>query len=304
MHDRSPRKNLASSNHKADDAVIEELTRTTGIESQFLKGFRAGTGNAHSRPQWASPRCPTRPEDIAYSLFGVSGLHLPVSYGKPAANALGRQLAEIISQSGDISVLDWVGETSPFHSCFPAHITSYGALPLPPHQQLDLEEHSSMSGESTSEALQKLNDSLAKLPLPRFLNRRLILPCIAHRVAAVLLKEENQYACGYTYEIQASGLRPLEVTLSDKLENATIAPPGTLRVVRPWHSKLPGPSAGLDTPAAEQVLFMLARPCNAILLTELPRNEFKRIASSAFLVAQPADVTGILESEVGHFDIV
>ncbi|KAI6143990.1 hypothetical protein BKA82DRAFT_160774, partial [Pisolithus tinctorius] len=98
-------KNPASSNHKTDVAVIEELERATGIESRFLTDFHPGMDNARSRLQWASLRRTTRPEDIAYSLFGIFNLHLPVFYGESAENALGRLLAEIVSQSGDVSVL-------------------------------------------------------------------------------------------------------------------------------------------------------------------------------------------------------
>ncbi|KAI6037745.1 hypothetical protein EDC04DRAFT_3064107, partial [Pisolithus marmoratus] len=118
-------KNTMSSNHKMDDTILDELERATGIEHRFLTNFSPGMDDARSRLQWASLRHTTRPEDIAYSLFGIFNLHLPVLYGESAENALGRLLAEIISQSGDISILDWVGEVSPFHSCFPAHITSY-----------------------------------------------------------------------------------------------------------------------------------------------------------------------------------
>ncbi|KIO09209.1 hypothetical protein M404DRAFT_102054, partial [Pisolithus tinctorius Marx 270] len=100
-------KNLTSSNHKTDKVVLEELEGASGIESQFLTRFSPGTDDARSRLQWASLRRTTRPEDIAYSLFGIFNLHLPVLYGEPAEKALGRLLAEIISQSGDISVLDW-----------------------------------------------------------------------------------------------------------------------------------------------------------------------------------------------------
>ncbi|KIO09299.1 hypothetical protein M404DRAFT_132195, partial [Pisolithus tinctorius Marx 270] len=113
-------KNLASSNHKTDVAVLEELEVATGIESRFLSKFSPGMDHARSRLQWASLRRTTRPEDIGYSLFGIFNLHLPVLYGESAEKALGRLLGEIISQSGDVSVLDWVGEPSPFHSCFPA----------------------------------------------------------------------------------------------------------------------------------------------------------------------------------------
>ncbi|KAI5986705.1 hypothetical protein F5J12DRAFT_720815, partial [Pisolithus orientalis] len=100
-------KNLASSNHKAVIAVLEELEVATGIESQFLSKFSPGMDHARSRLQWASLRRTTRPEDVAYSLFGIFNLHLPVLYGESAEDSLGRLLAEIISRSGDISVLDW-----------------------------------------------------------------------------------------------------------------------------------------------------------------------------------------------------
>ncbi|KAI6038626.1 hypothetical protein EDC04DRAFT_2569599, partial [Pisolithus marmoratus] len=100
-------KNLTCSNHKVHVTVLDELRWATGIESQFLTNFSPGMDDARSRLQWASLRCTTRPEDIAYSLFGIFNIHLPVLYGESAENALGRLLAEIISQSGDISVLDW-----------------------------------------------------------------------------------------------------------------------------------------------------------------------------------------------------
>ncbi|KAI6007976.1 hypothetical protein EDC04DRAFT_2582345, partial [Pisolithus marmoratus] len=108
--------NLRSSNHKTDVAVLEELGRATGIESRFLTNFSPGMDDARSRLQWASSRRTTRPEDIAYSLFGIFDIHLPVLYSESAEIALGRLLAEIISQSGDISVPDWVGEASRFAS--------------------------------------------------------------------------------------------------------------------------------------------------------------------------------------------
>ncbi|KAI6119604.1 hypothetical protein EDD16DRAFT_1480102, partial [Pisolithus croceorrhizus] len=100
-------KNLSCSNHKTDANVIEELEKATSIDSRFLTQFSPGMDDSRSRLQWASLRCTTRPEDIAYSLFGIFGLHLPVLYGESAQKALGRLLVEIISQSGDISVLDW-----------------------------------------------------------------------------------------------------------------------------------------------------------------------------------------------------
>ncbi|KAI6154947.1 hypothetical protein BKA82DRAFT_4073162 [Pisolithus tinctorius] len=294
-------KNLTSSNHKTDKVVLEELEGASGIESQFLTRFSPGTDDARSRLQWASLRRTTRPEDIAYSLFGIFNLHLPVLYGEPAEKALGRLLAEIISQSGDISVLDWVGEASPFHSCFPAHITSYQILPLPP-AQLKADQQSSTMNSYAPRGVYDFH-SLTRVPLPRFLNRRLILPCIAHFVTVVLLKGSDPSAPSYMYSIQAFGLRPLEITLPNKLEDETRSR-GSLQLVRPWHSKFPGSSAELDAVTEDTLLSTLERPFNALLLSQLPHDEHKRIVSSTRITAHPIDRASILKSKIRIFNIV
>ncbi|KAI6164154.1 hypothetical protein EDD17DRAFT_378130 [Pisolithus thermaeus] len=302
-------KNLESSNHKTDDAILEELTRATGIGSRFLTNFTPGVDDARSRLQWASSRRTTRPEDIAYSLFGIFNLHLPVLYGESVEFALGRLLGEVIFQSGDISILDWVGEASTFHSCFPARISSYRTLPLPP---TPLSEQSSITSQrpASSNALRKLCRSLNKIPLPRFANRRLTLPCLSHRVTVVRRKSADPLTLSYTYEIQASGLRPLEITLPGELESVASLPGGlesaiaVLQIVRPWHSKSLGGSTKLDVAATEQLLVTLARPFSALLWTELLHNEYRRIASSTLIEAHPIDVTSILQSKVGIFNIV
>ncbi|KAI6026048.1 hypothetical protein EDC04DRAFT_3066348 [Pisolithus marmoratus] len=297
-------KNLTSPNHKADVTVLEELERSTGIESRFLTKFSPGMDDARLRLQWASLRCTTRPEDIAYSLFGIFNIHLPILYGESAENALGRLLAEIISQSGDISVLDWVGEASPFHSCLPAQITSYRELPLSPCQR-NLEEHPYIPSQQSpsSISLRRLYGLLANSPLPRFINRRLILPCITHRVTGVQLTEADPFAPGYTYKIHASGLRPLEIALPDKLEDAAMEQ-GALQLVRPWHSKLLGPSVKVETTTEKQLLLTLEKPFNALLLIQLPHNEYKRIASSTLVAAQSSDSGSILQSKVRTLNIL
>ncbi|KAI6100680.1 hypothetical protein EDD16DRAFT_1457849, partial [Pisolithus croceorrhizus] len=93
--------------HKADPTLLGELQNATGIAKEHLTNFRPGMDDARSRLHWASGRHTTRPEDIAYSLFGIFQVHLPIIYGETAQNALGRLLAEVISRSGDVSVLDW-----------------------------------------------------------------------------------------------------------------------------------------------------------------------------------------------------
>ncbi|KAI6011591.1 hypothetical protein EDC04DRAFT_2905379 [Pisolithus marmoratus] len=282
--------NTECSNHKTDGVVLDALARATGIASRFLTDFAPGTDDARSRLQWASSRRTTRPEDVAYSLFGIFNLHLPVLYGESAEFALGRLLAEVVSQSGDISILDWVGEASTFHSCFPARITSYRTLPLPVPPP-DAAEQSSITSQQSvsSNAVRKLCRSLNKLPLPRFMNRRLTLPCFSHRVTAVRQKGADPLSPTYMYEIQASGLRPLEITLPEGLEHAASSLGGTVK---------------LDAAATEQLLVTLRRPFSALLLTELPHNEYKRIASSILIAAQPIDLASILQRKVRILNIV
>ncbi|KAI6095375.1 hypothetical protein F5141DRAFT_1013456 [Pisolithus sp. B1] len=116
-------------NHKTDPVLLEELQNATGIAKQHLTNFSPGMDDARSRLHWASGRRTTRPEDLAYSLFGIFQVHLPIIYGECTPKALGRLLAEIISHSGDVSVLDWVGEASSFNSCFPVDLVPYQTVP-------------------------------------------------------------------------------------------------------------------------------------------------------------------------------
>ncbi|KAI6018087.1 hypothetical protein BKA83DRAFT_4318249, partial [Pisolithus microcarpus] len=323
-------KNLTSANHKKDATVLAELARATGIEPHFLYDFSPGMDNARSRLQWASSRLTTRPEDIAYSLFGIFNVHLPVLYGESAEHALGRLLTDIVSQSGDISVLDWVGQPSPFHSCFPAHITSYQRLSMPP-PHLSAEEQSSAISEGLrssevlslqdvpgsptvrsiqlrtpdSNVLGEVHDihSPARVPLARFFGRLLALPCIPYQVTATQLKGAVPSTPNYTYNIQVSGLAPLEIALPVKLEDVTRSR-GVLYLVRPWHSKLLGPFAELYAVTDEQLVSALWTPFNALLLTQLPHHEYKRIASSTLITAHPLDRASVLNSKIRVFNIV
>ncbi|KAI6016654.1 hypothetical protein BKA83DRAFT_4333604, partial [Pisolithus microcarpus] len=315
-------KNLTSANHKKDATVLAELARATGIEPRFLNDFSPGKDNARSRLQWASSRLTTRPEDIAYSLFGIFNVHLPVLYGESAENALGRLLTEIISQSGDVS-------PSPFHSCFPAHIASYQRLSMPPPHPNGEELSSAISGGLRSFEVLSLGDvpdsptvrsiqlrtpdsnvlgevhdihSPDRVPLARFFGYLLALPCIPYQVTAIQLKGADPSTSNYRYNIHASGLTPLEIALPVNLEDVTRSQ-GVLYLVRPWHSKLLGPSAELYAVTDEQLLSALWTPFNALLLTQLPHNEYKRIASSTLITAHPMDRASVLNSKIRVFNI-
>ncbi|KAL4065235.1 hypothetical protein J3A83DRAFT_4040545, partial [Scleroderma citrinum] len=100
-------KDCTSLNHKESDIILSELEQATGITLRYLTDFHPGVDDARSRLQWASKRCTTRPEDIAYSLFGIFNVYMTVRYGESVEIALGRLLKEVISSSGGTSILDW-----------------------------------------------------------------------------------------------------------------------------------------------------------------------------------------------------
>lgn len=298
MKDWSPYVGRKSSNHKTGSTFLYELEKATGIASRYLTDFHPGIDEARLRLQWVSARCTTLPEDTAYALFGIFGLHLPIHYGESAEIALGRLLAEIISQSRDISILDWVGKPSSFHSCFPASITSYAASFLP---QPFLEKPTSrlllkVWKRVTKRAARKKYRSLSNLTLPQFYNQTLKLPCVVHRIKLVKLMQVDSRTAHYSYQIQLAGLKPLELTLSEMLkdgsEQSRVKLPYIL--VRPWHSSsLEENDAGYEQ--------WLEQPFIALLLMELPHNQYKRIASFCRIVAYPVD---ILAGEVTTLTVV
>jgi len=292
----------SSSNHKEDSVILGELEQATGITSRYLTDFHPGVDDARSRLQWASMRCTTRPEDIAYSLLGVFSLHIPVLYGESVENALGRLLAEVISKSGDTSILDWVGQSSVFHSCFPATITPYQILPpsLP-----DLTTPSSTRRIRKLfflRSARKMHHALSNLPLAKFLNFRLILSCIVHRIKAMTLTRVDTSTATYVHQIQAVGLASIDIALSERLEDAAKGVPYVL--IRPWHPNLLHPGVNNDDASTHQWLTRLEQSFSALLLMELPHKEYRRVASFCHIIARPTDSAGVLKGEVNTLTIV
>lgn len=296
--DWSPYMNCESSDHKTNGVVLKELEKATGIGEWHLQNFQPGTVDARSRLQWASTRSTTRAEDIAYSLFGIFDLHLPVLYGESADKALGRLLLEIISQSGDVSILDWVGQASSSHSYLPIDLTPYRTMPC---------VHSSQNSPPTREGVslesaQKLCSALAELPLPRFNNHVLLLPSIIHQINVVKLTGASK-PLPYVYEVHASGLMPLELRLSFSLQEGSDAKLSYI-LVRPWHAKLLDLLVGDDTDAPWKLLEQLGQPFNALLLVKLRGKQYKRIAADCTITARVRDLTSVIDSELQMLDIV
>lgn len=310
--------------------IMGELENATGIDAHSLVTFRPGMAGAREKLRWASTRVTTVQEDVAYSLFGIFGIHLPVIYGEKKQNALGRLLQEIVAQSGDITALDWVGKSSEFNSCLPADITSYKALPcaLPSLSEDDIQTSvSRLQNALAIDVALKLHHLLDDLGAPRFANRRLRLPCIAFLVTEVRRSHAQDQGACFAYQVKANGLRDLLITTEDKLTQFSRAKPTlqTFLLVRPWDpyllelpdfadnrqdmdnwsvrgsmlydtmSMFSGETGPIDSqlhPRALRLIVRLGQPFGAFLLARQRGGEYKRIASDLDIIAQVKDVSG------------
>ncbi|KAG1726975.1 uncharacterized protein EDB91DRAFT_899684 [Suillus paluster] len=226
-----------SHNHKESEKIMGELERATGIDARALVAFQPGMRDAREKLRWASTRVTTVPEDIAYSLFGIFGVQLPILYGENKQNALGRLLQEIIAQSGDITALDWVGQPSTFNSCLPADISSYNAPPfhVPSLSEDEIESSvSSLRSAVAPESASRLYQTLDHLSASRFAHRRLHLSCIVFPVTEAKWRSRDQ-----AYRVKAHGLQDLQITTT-QLNPVSRTKPSqqTFLLVRPWDRRL------------------------------------------------------------------
>ncbi|KAG1799939.1 uncharacterized protein HD556DRAFT_1439606 [Suillus plorans] len=235
-NDRTP-------NHKDSIAIMQEIKDATGIDRPAITAFHPSMHNAREKLHWASTRVTARQEDIAYSLFGIFGVRLPVDYGEKQDKALGRLLQEIVARSGDITGLDWVGESSEFNSCLPASITSYEAPPcqLPPLPEEEIQSSvSSLRNTVATDFASNLYTLLQNTSAPRFAAQRLHLPCLAFNVRKVRRVRSPAPETHFTYEVKADGLHDLLITTGETLVQFWPARPTQRKfvLVRPWDRSL------------------------------------------------------------------
>ncbi|KAG1896281.1 uncharacterized protein F5891DRAFT_983627 [Suillus fuscotomentosus] len=220
--DWTPYLNNRSSNHKQSVAIMQELEDATGIDAQTLVAFRPGMINALREIAMGVDACH----------HGGGRHRLPIMYGEKKQKALGRLLQEIIAESGDITVLDWVGTSSQFNSCLPADIASYEAPPytLPSISEDEMQRSvSSLQDTAVVELALGLYSSLDRLSAPHFAHRRLHLPCIAFPVTEVRRRSIEPKETYFTYRVKANGLHDLKITTEDRIHHHAVI----LRTLRP-----------------------------------------------------------------------
>ncbi|KAG1815454.1 hypothetical protein EV424DRAFT_1557145 [Suillus variegatus] len=292
LGDRTP-------NHKDSVAIMQELEYATGIDRRAVVAFRPGMRCAREKLQWASTRITTMQEDIAYSLFGIFGITLPVMYGEKKQNALGRSE----NHQNSIAVYQ---PTSLHTKLYHANCHLYSE---------DEIQHWTPRCEAVDH-----------LSAPRFAYRRLHLPCIVFPVTQAM-RGQSQDQDTYTYDLESDGLHDLQIATADKLIPFSRArpPPAwqTILLVRPWsrdllelydftddahsveletmpkspsHDSLPAQTEPIYSEShsrALQLIVRIGQPFSALLLARQRDGEFKRIASDHDIIAQVKDMASI-----------
>ncbi|KAH7906973.1 hypothetical protein BJ138DRAFT_1104700 [Hygrophoropsis aurantiaca] len=318
LNDRSP-------NHGESITIMQELEDATGVAGHALTGFRPGTTEVRQRLRWASTRITTMQEDVAYSLFGIFHVTLVVDYGEKKQNALGRLLEAIVSRSGDVTALDWVGQSSKYNSCLPANITAYEAPAYAPSFVSREEMGAAVSGlqsSITAEMALALYNKLNGQPPPRFANHRLTLPCIVFPLTALTIRADGHSGIK-VYYATADGLEDVQITTADRLSRFSPSRPALpgreMLLVRPWNRDLLGaaeiasdirnavaarppsnviPPAPSSQPTRESdtltqawtLVARLKQRFAALLLVRQPGGAYQRVASDHNIIAQVRDV--------------
>lgn len=90
-------------------SLLFRIADASGIDVDVLKDASIiPTRSIAQRMSWASKRNTTRPEDMAYCLLGLFGIHLDMKYSE-GVGAFIRLQEEIIKRSDDCSILAWSG---------------------------------------------------------------------------------------------------------------------------------------------------------------------------------------------------
>jgi len=229
--DWTPYLNLDIPNHKESPEIISEMEEATGVSAQTLMALHPGLEDIREKLCLASQRETTLVEDAAYSLLGVFSASLPIVYGE-GDKALGRLLAQLLTSSGDTSILAWTGRPGTFNSCLPANISAFKQLPtthIPPainDIQMDAITAKLHTSSLNVTLVQKLYDRLNELPVPLFAGKRMKLPCITFKLGPLSAPRSGSER---VFRAQTAALGVVEIRTKEDLSRLD-----SLYLVHPW----------------------------------------------------------------------
>ena len=227
--DWTPYLNLDIYNHKESPEIISEMEEATSVSAGALMALCPGLDDIREKLRLASTRHTTRIEDAAYSLLGIFSVPLPVLYGE-GDKALGQLLGQLLTSSGDTSILAWTGASGSFNSCLPTSITVFNQLPTSHIPQAITGTETITAGSRASSLnitlVTKLHDRLNELPVPLFAGRRMKLPCLAFKLGRVSASRNGSER---VFRAQTTALGVVEIRTEEDLSRLD-----SLYLIHPW----------------------------------------------------------------------
>ena len=224
-------RNIDIPNHKESPEIISEMEEATDISARALMALRPGLEDIREKLRLASTRQMTRVEDAAYSLLGIFSLSLSVVYGE-GDKALGRLLAQLLTSSGDTSILAWTGQSGSFNSCLPTKIVVYNQLPTS-HIPCAIEstEMDTITARLRASLVNlglvtRLYDRLDDLRVPLFSGKRMTLPCIVFKLGPLSISRNRSER---VFRAQTAALGIVKIKTEEDLSRLD-----SLYLVHPW----------------------------------------------------------------------
>ncbi|KAN0087899.1 hypothetical protein V8E55_006520 [Tylopilus felleus] len=229
--DWTPYMNLDIPNHKESLEIISEMGEATGVSAQALMALRPGLDDIREKLSLASTQRTTFVEDAAYSLLGIFSMSLPVVYGEGDL-VLGRVLAQLLTSSGDTSILSWTGKSGRFNSCLPTNLTVFKQLSpshIPPalaSTEMDKIITKLRASTLNLTLVMMLHDRLDQSPVASFSGQRMTLPCLTFRLGAVTATRNAEER---VFRAQTDALGIVEIGTEEDLSRLS-----SLYLVHPW----------------------------------------------------------------------
>jgi hypothetical protein len=230
-----------SLNHKESAAIMRELEDATGVTARDLLSLQPGPENIRVKLRLASTRETTVPVDMAYGLFGIFGVTMPVIHGESQQHALGRLFQEIVARSGDVACVAWVGRSSQFNSAFPDDIKVYEhqSRTIPHIGEGDMARRvadlrHAWTREDEVQAM-SFYQRLYTLPPARCTNQHLHLPCIVFPLTT--LKKVKRTDGVRVYRATTSALEDTNINTEERFRSKSQGMED-LVLVCPWIHEL------------------------------------------------------------------
>ena len=314
-------------NHKESPEIMQELTAKIEVASNIITIFHPDDLSVREKLRLASTRDATVEEDVAYSLIGIFKSDIRPHYGEGDA-ALGHLPEEIVSRSGEVTVLAWIGKSSSYNSCLPASLAVYsqppGASPAIDDAEMDTRIATLRTSLGQTDAI-LIYDRVVRLPPARFSNRRLYLPCLIFAVKKLGVQHFER-GREFRYRARISGIGDVEFQTWDLLSPQE---PRKLILVHPWVRDLydpfdgfewggsdsededegadksdpetddgsspPSPLAAVPAPIMDdytralRLIARLQQPFHGLILQKQASGEFKRVAAEHAIVVPDID---------------